>query len=104
MTGGTRLQGAVIEVGGDPSSSAFFVVAALIVPGADVVIGPVTPRFAAGAPAWIQASGLFDKPRQQERIADLQPEPAAATCNALLRADMRRDLAQRIVRRLAAAP
>ncbi|MFH1277803.1 MAG: 3-phosphoshikimate 1-carboxyvinyltransferase [Candidatus Eisenbacteria bacterium] len=38
VTGGTRLRGAPVEVGGDPSSSAFFVVAALIVPGSDVVL------------------------------------------------------------------
>ena len=38
IEGGTELQGARIDVGGDPSSSAFFVVAALITPGGDVTV------------------------------------------------------------------
>ena len=59
--------------------------------GADVVIGPVTPVFPAHTPAWIEASGLFDKPRDQDSLANLQPNPAAATCNALLRAALVRD-------------
>lgn len=38
VTGGARLVAAPIEVGGDPSSAAFFVVAALLTPGADIVL------------------------------------------------------------------
>ncbi|MBM3319719.1 MAG: 3-phosphoshikimate 1-carboxyvinyltransferase [Candidatus Eisenbacteria bacterium] len=37
VEGGTRLRGARIEVGGDPSSAAFFVTAGLVVPGGEVV-------------------------------------------------------------------
>jgi glycosyltransferase involved in cell wall biosynthesis len=59
--------------------------------GADAVIGPVTPVFDPGTPAWIRASGLFDKPRQQESLANLQRDPVAATCNALLSAAMLRE-------------
>ncbi len=53
---------------------------------ADIVIGPVTPAFEAAAPAWIRQSGFFDKPRRQDSLADLSPDPVSATCNALLRA------------------
>ena len=38
ITGGAELKPQTIEVPGDPSSAAFFLVAALIVPGSDVVI------------------------------------------------------------------
>ncbi|BBC72421.1 3-phosphoshikimate 1-carboxyvinyltransferase [Altererythrobacter sp. B11] len=38
LHGPARLQGQVIEVPGDPSSAAFFMVAALIVPGSELVI------------------------------------------------------------------
>lgn len=38
VTGGTRLRGASLSVPGDPSSAAFFAVAATLVPGSDVVL------------------------------------------------------------------
>ena len=53
--------------------------------GADVVIGPSLPVFAPGTPTWVAASGFFDKPRGQDRLVDLQADPPAATCNALIR-------------------
>lgn len=54
--------------------------------GAEVVIGPATPVFEPDTPQWIQQSGFFDKPREQSSLADLQSDPAAATCNALVAA------------------
>jgi len=38
VTGGQRLRGTPIDVGADPSSAAFYVVAGLIIPGADLVV------------------------------------------------------------------
>jgi succinoglycan biosynthesis protein ExoM len=54
--------------------------------GAEVVIGPATPVFEPDTPQWVQQSGFFDKPREQDKLADLQSDPAAATCNALVSA------------------
>ena len=54
--------------------------------GADIVVGPVTPQFEAGTPAWVQACGFFDKPREQASLSDLQADAVAATCNVLLSA------------------
>ncbi len=54
--------------------------------GAEVVIGPATPLFEPDTPHWVQQSGFFDKPREAARLADLDSDPAAATCNALVAA------------------
>ena len=54
--------------------------------GAEIVIGPATPVFEPDTPQWIRQSGFFDKPRDQGNLADLQSDPAAATCNALVAA------------------
>jgi glycosyltransferase involved in cell wall biosynthesis len=53
--------------------------------GADVVIGPTTPTFESQTPAWVALSGFFKKPRDQDSLVHLQADPAAATCNALVR-------------------
>jgi succinoglycan biosynthesis protein ExoM len=52
---------------------------------ADVIIGPTIPTFESQTPAWVARSGFFEKPRNQDSLVDLQPDPAAATCNALVR-------------------
>lgn len=54
--------------------------------GADIVVGPVTPQFEPGTAPWVQQCGFFDKPRGQNSLVDLQTDPAAATCNALVSA------------------
>lgn len=56
--------------------------------GADVVVGPTTPVFPPGTPPWVDATGFFLKPQNQESLRDLDPDPPAATCNVLLRADL----------------
>jgi succinoglycan biosynthesis protein ExoM len=53
---------------------------------AEVVIGPTTPVFEPTTPLWVQQSGFFNKPREQNSLTDLQPDPVAATCNALVSA------------------
>jgi glycosyltransferase involved in cell wall biosynthesis len=53
---------------------------------ADVIIGPTAPQFEARTPAWVSRSGFFKKPRDQDELVNLQSDPSAATCNALLRA------------------
>jgi hypothetical protein len=52
--------------------------------GADVIIGPATPTFEAATPNWVQQSGFFEKPREPTGLTDLQADPPAATCNALV--------------------
>lgn len=54
--------------------------------GADVVVGPVIPVFAEGTPAWIRTGDIFYKPTNMLELADLDPDPSAATCNVLVRA------------------
>lgn len=54
--------------------------------GADVVVGPVLPVFPDGTPDWVQAGGVFYKPTNMHELYDLHPDPAAATCNVLIRA------------------
>lgn len=55
---------------------------------ADVVVGPTTPVFPPGTPDWVAATGFFLKPQNQDRLRDMDPDPPAATCNVLLRADL----------------
>jgi hypothetical protein len=50
--------------------------------GAPIVIGPVPPRFPAGAPAWITGGGFFDLPDPP----DGSPMTEGITGNALLEA------------------
>jgi len=54
---------------------------------ADVVVGPTLPEFDTGTPDWVAASGYFEKPCNPEQYRDLQPDPPAATCNVLMKAD-----------------
>lgn len=56
--------------------------------GADVVVGPVIPVFPEGTPDWIQAGGIFHKPTNMFELHDLHPDPSAATCNVMLRANL----------------
>lgn len=55
---------------------------------ADVIVGPTSPDFPAGTPAWIEASGFFLKPQSQSSLKDLEPNPPAATCNVLFSASL----------------
>ncbi|NQX89614.1 MAG: glycosyltransferase family 2 protein [Halioglobus sp.] len=55
---------------------------------ADVVVGPTIPRFPPGTPAWVAATGFFLKPQNQKDLRALDPDPPAATCNVLLRAEL----------------
>ncbi len=59
--------------------------------GADIVVGPTLPRLPPEAPAWIAAIDYFAKPQNQGALAPLDPDPPAATCNVLLRANLFRD-------------
>lgn len=56
--------------------------------GADVVVGPAIPEFPEGTPDWIQVGGIFHKPTNMHEMYDLHPDPAAATCNVLIRASL----------------
>jgi glycosyltransferase involved in cell wall biosynthesis len=56
--------------------------------GADIVVGPTTPLFPPGTPDWVAATGFFLKPQNQDTLRDMDPDPPAATCNVLLRADL----------------
>jgi GT2 family glycosyltransferase len=56
--------------------------------GADIVVGPTTPLFPPGTPDWVAATGFFLKPQNQASLRDMDPDPPAATCNVLLRADL----------------
>jgi glycosyltransferase involved in cell wall biosynthesis len=56
--------------------------------GADIVVGPSTPRFPQGTPDWVPASGFFLKPHNACELRDLDPQPPAATCNVLVRASL----------------
>lgn len=55
---------------------------------ADVIVGPATPNFPPATPSWVTASSLFVKPENQASLRDLDPDPPAATCNALVRAGL----------------
>jgi succinoglycan biosynthesis protein ExoM len=59
--------------------------------GADIIIGPTTPRFPRGTPEWIAASGFFLKPQNQKSLRELDPDPPAATCNVLMCASLLSD-------------
>ena len=56
--------------------------------GADIIVGPTTPVFPPQTPDWIKASGFFMKPENGASLCDLDPDPPAATCNVLVRADL----------------
>ncbi len=53
--------------------------------GADLVRGPVIPRYAPGTPAWITRGNYFGWPRPEQRITDGQNLEQGATNNMLLR-------------------
>ncbi|MDE0952383.1 MAG: glycosyltransferase [Halioglobus sp.] len=59
--------------------------------GADIVVGRTTPKFPTATPGWISATGFFCKPQDPETYQDLDPDPPAATCNVLLRAQAIRE-------------
>lgn len=69
--------------------------------GADVVVGPTLPRFSGDTPPWIEACGFFPKPRNHAQLAELDPDPPAATCNVLVRASLFDDPALRFEPQLA---
>jgi len=56
--------------------------------GADVIAGPAIPAFPDGTPDWITAGGIFYKPTNMHELHDLHPDPAAATCNVMMRAGL----------------
>lgn len=56
--------------------------------GADIVVGPTTPVFPPGTPDWVLASGFFLKPKNPHTLRELDPDPPAATCNVLVRANL----------------
>lgn len=68
---------------------------------ADIVVGPTLPAFEEGVADWIRASGFFAKPENPECYADLQPDPPAATCNVLVKAEIFSDAGMRFDPRLA---
>jgi GT2 family glycosyltransferase len=55
---------------------------------ADIVVGPTSPVFQGGTAAWIPNTGYFDKPHRPGSLIDMQDDPPAATCNALVRASV----------------
>ncbi len=85
IVGEAELKPQVIEVPGDPSSAAFFIVAALIVPGSDVVIENVglNPTRAGIVEVLRQMGGQIDalNPREVggEPVADLHVRHSALT-------------------------
>ena len=44
-------------------------------PNGNVVVGRTTPVFAERTPQWVLASDFFPKPRNQEALGDLDPDP-----------------------------
>jgi glycosyltransferase involved in cell wall biosynthesis len=56
--------------------------------GADVVVGPTLPQFEANTATWIQETGYFAKPQNPDSFEDLQADPPAATCNALINSEI----------------
>ncbi|MFT4613049.1 MAG: succinoglycan biosynthesis protein ExoM [Bacteroidia bacterium] len=56
--------------------------------GADIIVGPTLPSFPHGTAHWIAATGFFPKPQNYQSLGELDPDPPAATCNALLRASL----------------
>jgi succinoglycan biosynthesis protein ExoM len=56
--------------------------------GADIIVGPATPVFPPQTPDWIMASSIFMKPENAASLRELDPDPPAATCNVLVRADL----------------
>ncbi|CAA0126141.1 Putative mycofactocin biosynthesis glycosyltransferase MftF [Halioglobus japonicus] len=55
---------------------------------ADVVVGLAKPIFPPQTPEWVATSGLFVKPENWQSLEELDPDPPAATCNVLVRAEL----------------
>lgn len=55
---------------------------------ADVVVGLAKPVFPPQTPEWIASSGIFVKPENWQSLQELDPDPPAATCNVLVRAEL----------------
>lgn len=56
--------------------------------GADIIVGPTLPHLPDTAPGWIAEIDYFAKPQNYRALAALDPDPPAATCNVLMRADL----------------
>ncbi|MGB1142161.1 MAG: glycosyltransferase family 2 protein, partial [Halioglobus sp.] len=52
--------------------------------GADVVVGRTRPAFPTATPGWVEETGFFLKPRNQDDLAEMDPNPPAATCNVMI--------------------
>jgi glycosyltransferase involved in cell wall biosynthesis len=59
--------------------------------GADVIVGRTIPVFPPATPGWVAETGFFLKPQNQDALAELDPNPPAATCNVLLDATLLRN-------------
>jgi len=57
---------------------------------ADIVLGPSIATFAADMPAWLGASGCFDKPPEYREFENLGEAQTGATCNLFMRGSMAR--------------
>jgi glycosyltransferase involved in cell wall biosynthesis len=55
---------------------------------ADVVVGLATPVFPPQTPEWVAANAIFVKPENWQSLQELDPDPPAATCNVLVRAEL----------------
>lgn len=53
---------------------------------ADVVLGPSIATFAEHMPAWLAASGCFDKPPNYRELPDMEEAQTGSTCNLFMRA------------------